>query len=115
MNSVAARVVLHDGPAHERRASGREGEPRCGSWQESYSKMHRSIVSGEQPGQYAISVPAPAGLSDRLVGLVTVFLYALLTNRAFQIAGRQPRKTCGLMPEVWNVVLIWAKRPKRWS
>ena len=61
---------------------------RCGSWQESYSKLHRSILSGEQPGRYAISIPPRQGLSDRLVGIVTVFVYALLTNRAIQISGQ---------------------------
>ena len=85
--SGANRIPLRTALAHERHAAGREEASICGSWQESYSKLHRSIVSGELPGRYAISVPAPAGLSDRLVGLVTVFLYALLTDRAFQIAG----------------------------
>ena len=89
--TVASRNVLHVTSSHERYVSALEEEPRCGSWQESYLKLHTSIVSGEQPGRYAISVPAPAGLGDRLVGLVTVFLYALLTDRAFQIAGRPPR------------------------
>ena len=85
--SGANRIPLRTALAHERHAAGREEASLCGSWQESYSKLHRSIISGKQPGRYAVSVPAPAGLSDRLVGLVTVFLYALLTDRAFQIAG----------------------------
>ena len=85
--SGATRTPLRTALGHERHAAGREESSMCGSWQESYSKLHKSIVSGEQPSRYAISVPAPAGLSDRLVGLVTVFLYALLTDRAFQIAG----------------------------
>ena len=88
ITSGANRAVLHPIPAHQQHAGEHKEEPMCGSWQEKYSKLHKSIVSGEQPGYYAISVPAPAGLSDRLAGLVTVFLYALLTGRAFQIAGR---------------------------
>ena len=64
----------------------REGTT-CGSWQESYSNLHKRILSGEQPGRYAVMVPTRSGVSDRLVGIVTVFLYALLTDRAFQIAG----------------------------
>ena len=60
---------------------------QCGSWQDGYVELHKDILSGKKPPRYAISVPAPAGLSDRLVGAVSVFYYALLTNRAFQIAG----------------------------
>lgn len=88
----ARSVVAKNAIAHERHATGREEVQLCGSWQFHYSKLHKSIISGQQPGRYAISVPAPAGLSDRLVGLVTVFLYALLTNRAFQVAGGWPSK-----------------------
>ena len=95
----ANRVVVHPIPAHERHAGEHQKEPSCGSWQEKYSNLHRSVVSGEQPGNYAISVPAPAGLSDRLAGLVTVFLYALLTDRAFQIAGRS----------LWGTFLVCQK------
>ncbi len=83
----ASRNVVKSALARERHTAGHEEGPKCGSWQTAYSQLHKSILSGEQPGRYAISVPAPAGLSDRLVGLVTVFLYALLTDRAFQIAG----------------------------
>ena len=68
-------------------ANGYEVGTRCGSWQNAYSKLHRSILSSEQPGRYAVAVAAHTGLSDRLVGLVTVFMYALLTDRAFHIAG----------------------------
>lgn len=60
---------------------------QCGSWQDDYIQLHKDILSGRKPPRYAISVPAPAGLSDRLVGAVSVFYYALLTDRAFQIAG----------------------------
>jgi hypothetical protein len=60
---------------------------QCGSWQDGYIELHKDILSGKKPPRYAISVPDPAGLSDRLVGAVSVFYYALLTNRAFQIAG----------------------------
>ena len=60
---------------------------QCGSWQDKYIQLHKDILSGRKPPRYAISVPAPAGLSDRLVGAVSVFYYALLTDRAFQIAG----------------------------
>ena len=59
---------------------------QCGSWQNGYIELHKDVLSGRKPPRYAISVPAPAGLSDRPVGAVSVFYNALLTNRAFQIA-----------------------------
>ena len=89
----ANRIAVHTASAHDPHASQPGEYAMCGTWQDSYSKLHRSLLSGKKPSRYAISIPAPAGLSDRLLGTVTVFLYALLTDRAFQIAGN-PSNLC---------------------
>lgn len=83
-----ARAYTQKAVVDTRRAVTIKAKDRqCGSWQDGYIELHKDILSGRKPPRYAISVPAPAGLSDRLVGAVSVFYYALLTNRAFQIAG----------------------------
>ncbi len=65
----------------------------CGTWQESYINLHRSILNGSSPPRYLVSVSVEAGLADRLTGTLTEFYFALLTNRAFQIItyGTLPR------------------------
>ena len=66
---------------------------RCGTWQESYINLHRSILNGSLPPRYLVSVAVEAGLADRLTGTLTEFYLALFTNRAFQIItyGTLPR------------------------
>ena len=54
----------------------------CGSWQHAYAAMHREILAGQLPPRYAVHVAPKSGFSDRLVGMVSVFFYALLTRRA---------------------------------
>eukprot|EP01001_Neometanema_parovale_P005940 NODE_2335_length_1445_cov_220.610439_g2218_i0.p1 GENE.NODE_2335_length_1445_cov_220.610439_g2218_i0~~NODE_2335_length_1445_cov_220.610439_g2218_i0.p1 ORF type:complete len:451 (+),score=52.96 NODE_2335_length_1445_cov_220.610439_g2218_i0:56-1354(+) len=67
----------------------RSGRPAafegCGTWQEDYIALHRGILSGTRPPRYLVSISVEAGLADRLTGITTEFLIALLTNRAFQI------------------------------
>lgn len=63
----------------------------CGTWQEKYANLHRSIRSGKQPKFYitfnGFLEPrlgiATAGMGDYLQGMVTTFLLALVTNRSF--------------------------------
>lgn len=55
----------------------------CGHWQEKYMTLHKEILAGIRPRRYLISIAPPQGLADRLSGLVTHFIFALLTNRAF--------------------------------
>lgn len=58
----------------------------CGEdWQDNYKSLHRSILEGKSTGRYLLSIPIEAGLSDILVGYISGFIWALLTNRAFLI------------------------------
>lgn len=62
----------------------------CGYWQEEYMKLHREILSGRRPPRYLIAVLPESGLADQLFGIISLFFWALLTGRAFQItAGYQ--------------------------
>lgn len=65
----------------------------CGSWQEGYIERHRAILNGTLPARYLVSLSIEAGLADRLTGTLTEFIFALLTDRAFQIItyGTLPR------------------------
>lgn len=45
----------------------------------------RRILAGEEPPRYAVSVASPSGVADRMVGVTSVFHFALLTGRAFQL------------------------------
>ncbi len=64
---------------------------RCGDWQESYMKLHHKIVAGERPPRYLVAVVSQSGLADQVVGIMSLFFWALLTKRAFQITiGEQP-------------------------
>ena len=68
--------------AYERRL-----EDTCGHfWHSSYTKHHRNILAGVGPAKYAVSLGVEAGLADRLVGTFSIFFFALLSGRAFQIA-----------------------------
>lgn len=59
----------------------------CGNkWQQKYIDLHKSIISGQRPGKFIIAVPVHAGLADVMLGYVSSFLWALITNSAFMIA-----------------------------
>ena len=73
---IISRVALGHGNTM---AMGRS----CGIWQEEYSRLHESILKREIPSNLLVSVPVRAGLADNLAGMVTQFLLAFLTKRAF--------------------------------
>eukprot|EP00884_Botryococcus_braunii_P023637 jgi/Botrbrau1/9958/Bobra.0012s0053.1 len=62
----------------------------CGTWMEAYTQMHAEMEDGTREPRYAIAVPCRTGFADRLVGIVTVFYYSLLTKRAFKILHENP-------------------------
>jgi hypothetical protein len=63
-----------------------DGASECGNWQAGYTKLHRDMRAGRIPPRWLISIAPPQGLADRLGGIITQFLFALLTNRAFVMA-----------------------------
>ena len=106
---VLCAVLLHAVAQSDQDAS------LCGNWQAEYINTHQQIIQGHAPPRYAIAVStyqggthsavgngirdelcdgwclwntvpcALAGFSDRLLGIIGVFYYALLTGRAFQV------------------------------
>lgn len=61
-------------------------ETVCGNiWQPKYTETHKAILNGDLPQRYFVSVPVKAGLADVILGYISGFLWAMLTNRAFVI------------------------------
>ncbi|KAJ3166561.1 hypothetical protein HDU87_002076 [Geranomyces variabilis] len=67
-----------------------EFENECGSWGNAYARMHAAILRGDPgvPPRLAVSIASDTGTADRLTGIVTGFLYALLSG--FDIALESP-------------------------
>eukprot|EP00906_Rhabdomonas_costata_P020408 RCo029699 len=63
------------------------------TWQDTYAVMHSEILRGIRPKRFAVAVVSEGGTGDQLTGLLTMFYYALLTGRAFQIM------TYGFLPD----------------
>ncbi|CAB4477998.1 unnamed protein product [Rhizophagus irregularis] len=59
----------------------------CGTWQDNYSMLHEKILSGNEAQRYVSYICDDknncGGLSDRILGMTSAFVFALLTNRAF--------------------------------
>uniref|UniRef100_A0A383WMW8 Fucosyltransferase n=1 Tax=Tetradesmus obliquus TaxID=3088 RepID=A0A383WMW8_TETOB len=55
----------------------------CGTWMQPYAALHRDILQGRRPARYSIFRQDQNGLTDRLISSISVFLHALLTDRAF--------------------------------
>jgi hypothetical protein len=63
---------------------------KCGSnWQEEYSKFHKEKLNSSNK-KMLVAIPNLSGMADRIVGLVTTFMVAFLTDRVFQIGERSP-------------------------
>lgn len=62
-------------------------ETECGrKWQRDYTKFHNDALSSlltSKKHQYVISIAPPQGLSDRLSGFVTHFMFSLITKRVY--------------------------------
>jgi hypothetical protein len=58
----------------------------CGDWMEPYGEMHRQILAGQRPPRYVVSVAVNKGFADRVAGLLSIFYFSLVTDRAFQMA-----------------------------
>ena len=62
-------------------------DSRCGSWQANYAELHYQILhnTASSSQKFALVHTWHRGWGDRLTSIVTIFLYALLTDRAFGI------------------------------
>jgi hypothetical protein len=59
----------------------------CGlDWHHQYATLHQDILVGRKAPKLAIALGADTGIADKLAGIFSVFYYALLSGRAFQIA-----------------------------
>ena len=98
--SAAAAAAAAPAPARSPAAPLRgsaDWEGTCGrAWQPAYAALHASIVSGAAPLRTLVSVAVEAGIADRLSGLVSQFLLALVQGRALQ------HVTYGSLPD-WEV------------
>lgn len=59
---------------------------QCGPWVQKYQALHKAILEGRAPQRYVVFRSQPEfanGLADRLASSVSIFFYALLTDRAF--------------------------------
>ena len=71
-------------------------QSNCGVWMSDYTKFHESMMYNSS-ANYVISIAGRSGLTDTLVGMVTHFLYALLSKRIFL------RLSFGKLPRLENV------------
>ncbi|CAG8445246.1 5053_t:CDS:2 [Funneliformis mosseae] len=59
----------------------------CGSWQDNYSRLHENILSRNASQRYVSYICDDkikcGGLANRILGMTSAFIFALLTNRAF--------------------------------
>ena len=76
--------------AAQAKGTGDPGSLYCGNWQAEYSRLHSSILRGEAPPRFAVSIAIEAGFADNVVGIISEFYFALLSNRAFQITTHDP-------------------------
>ena len=64
----------------------RQYEEVCGwDWQANYTRLHQAIMSGEQQGRYIVAIPVKSGMADMILGYISAFLWALISDRAFLI------------------------------
>jgi len=64
-----------------------QGAGKCGWWANGYETSAQAHQEGEAPAKYLTYTPfEQQGLGDRLLGLVSTFLTALVTDRALIIA-----------------------------
>lgn len=93
-NNDFSRRTLFGSTVHdfnsERTTYPGEYSKACGTkWQEKYINLHKAIRDGKIERKFIIAVPVHVGLADLLLGYVSSFLVALLSNSAFLIADVQ--------------------------
>ncbi|GAA6063001.1 hypothetical protein JCM10212_004983 [Sporobolomyces blumeae] len=65
-----------------------------GNWEDEYTKLHADMMRGARPAsllEFACHAgELCGGIADRFLGMVTTFLYSILTKRAFSVSWEQP-------------------------
>eukprot|EP00850_Spirogloea_muscicola_P000350 SM000001S04752 [mRNA] locus=s1:2064020:2066332:+ [translate_table: standard] len=112
-----AAVLLREQEAERRRQ--RRG---CGSWQDDYARLHRATLSGHEGAGSGFlifycetDVPSHpkscGGFGDRLVGMVSALLLAVLTRRALIICNPGLDKMIEPVEVDWRWDALPAPRP----
>ncbi|GAA6005249.1 hypothetical protein JCM10207_002913 [Rhodosporidiobolus poonsookiae] len=65
-----------------------------GTWEDEYAEMHADMLSGKRE-PYVLEFFCHAGgwcggFADRMLGIITTFLYAIVSKRAFALTWEQP-------------------------
>ncbi len=64
--------------------------------------LSRSISEGSAPARYVVHVSVRSGFSDRLVGSISAFYYALLTNRYNLMISRSAFHAVGYLEDIFG-------------
>ncbi|GAA6008625.1 hypothetical protein JCM11491_003373 [Sporobolomyces phaffii] len=75
--------------------SGRPAQAcKKGNWEDEYTRMHSEMMTGAREPNVLEFTCAEGqlcgGIADRFLGMVTTFLYSILTKRAFAVSWEQP-------------------------
>lgn len=97
---TAASSLPSDAPAQK--------QPICGTWQADYTALQQRILDGQEAPRYAVAVSTHQGFADQLLGVVTMFYFALLTGRAFQI-------TTGGLAHKLPLEMVYAQPNINWT
>eukprot|EP01031_Cornospumella_fuschlensis_P034089 gene34089-41262_t len=66
-------------------------KPQCpADWAQKYITRHKDSLAAPATAKFLVAVPNLSGLADRVIGIVSSFMLAMLTGRAFQIGPRSP-------------------------
>eukprot|EP01031_Cornospumella_fuschlensis_P033911 gene33911-41036_t len=63
--------------------------PSCSEgWADKYITFHQESILAQESAKFLVFYPNLSGLADRIIGIVSSCMFAMLTNRVFQIAHR---------------------------
>ncbi len=93
---------------------------QCGNWAERYTQLHKDILQGKAPQRFTVMRSKQEfgnGLADRLATSVTIFLYALLTDRAFLYDWDPPpdAREVALQQEVYGRYMFFEPPTHLWT
>lgn len=76
----------------------------CGTWPEPYARTHAQMRAGDLPPYYLTFRPTQGGFPENLLGIVSAFVAALLSNRTFLI---EPSANFSLGPSLLPSQIDW--------